>query len=124
MQYILQSDPAQQLGAHPVRHAIDDFRSVPRRIDMHAERAPAERRIDHFDNGLRHVGGIRIRRLQGRESPQRNLRDVASWAGRIFRGACLVRRCPAWAKWLVPRVKAPGTMIDVSCPSAPASPHS
>src|SRR5580704_6394926 len=65
---ILESYPAQQLGADTIGYTIDDLSAILRRIDVDPERTLAERHIHDFHNRVRHRGWIRIRRFESGEA--------------------------------------------------------
>jgi hypothetical protein len=67
-----------------VGDSVYDLSAVQRRIDVHAERALAEWRIDDSHNRFSNRCWIGIRRLEGGETLQRHIRQIRGRAGGIF----------------------------------------
>ena len=62
LQQVGQPDAMQHFRARAIKHSEADVGTVLRRIDVHAERARAEGRGDHVDDGVgdrAHVGVVR-----------------------------------------------------------------
>jgi hypothetical protein len=78
----------QHFCADAVRDSKANIGSILRRVDMDPERPFAEGRIHYLDDYFSDRRSVGIGRHDGTE----------------------------WAKWLVPAVNAPGTMMEVSIP--------
>src|SRR5690606_4278257 len=86
-QQVAQLDAMQELGTDTVGDRGDHFAAVAGRVDVHAERPVAERRIHHVGDGAGDAGRICIRRLAGGQVLQRFL-------GKAMVGAVVVLGLP------------------------------
>ena len=111
----------QHLRPNAIDNSEGHFSSVLRRIDVQAKRTLAKRRIHDLDDGFRNRTSVGILGHDGGEGlldfPGVTLYGPASYSAR----RALSAGTPAWAKWFVPLVKAPGTMIEVSMPHSASS---
>ncbi len=82
---------------------------------MNPERALAKWGVDHADERVGNHGYIGVRRHDGVEGLL-NPGSETEWSHFISSSTAWSPGEPALAKWLVPLVNAPGTMIDVSMP--------
>ena len=119
---IFDTDAAEHFRADTVGDAVDNFGAVLRRIDVRAERPLAEGHADHADDRFGDGPCIGVGGLKRGETLQRLIRQARIRPLIILRARALSAGEPEWAKWLVPLVKAPGTMIEVSMPQRASSP--
>ncbi len=106
----------QHLAAKAIEDREADVGAVLARIDIHAKRPLAERRVDDPDDGIGHGRGVRVGRHYGRNGILHLLTETGIRPRLISAMRASSAGRPEWAKWLVPPVKAPGTMIEVSMP--------
>jgi hypothetical protein len=76
----------------------------------------AERHVHHPDDRARHFGRIGVGRFEAGETLQRLVGDAGIGAVSYSAAQAVSAGTPLRAKWLVPLVKAPGTMIVFSIP--------
>src|ERR1700730_7736960 len=70
-QQIVETDAAEHFGPDAICNAVDDLRTVLRRIDMGAERTGAERSRDDIDDGNGNRCRIRVGGFEGSQALQR-----------------------------------------------------
>jgi hypothetical protein len=116
LEEVRQADSVKHLGAYAIHHGECHSRSILRRINVHSEWPLPKRRINNVHDGIGDGGHVRILRYDRRKRLlnlfAQPLRGPRSYSAARF----VSRGRPEWARWLVPRVKAPGTIIDVSMP--------
>jgi hypothetical protein len=89
-QQVTEADPAKKLSADTVRHCVDYPRAVLCWIDMHPERSPAKRGVDHFDDSVRDGRDIRIGRHDGGEALEHLIGETRIRTSLVFSGPTLV----------------------------------
>jgi hypothetical protein len=95
MQQILQPDAPEHLGADSIGDAVNDFRAVLRGIDVDAERALADGRVDDAGDGGGDFVGVGIGRLQARQTLEALLGQAGVGAVVVLVGTGLVGRSRA-----------------------------
>ncbi len=91
---IRDTDAPEHFCADAVGDAVDDFRAVLRRIDMHAERPLAERHADHPNDRFGNIARVSVGGLKRGEALQRLIRQARIRPVVILRGTRLVAGAP------------------------------
>src|SRR6266404_2591249 len=90
LEQVFQTHSTQKLYPDTVGNAIDDFSTVLRRIDMHAEGTFTEGQVNDLDYGIGDGRHIRIRWYCCGESLANFISNARIWAGFVFGKPCLV----------------------------------
>jgi hypothetical protein len=111
----------QHLGANAIEHCEADIGAILRGIDVNAKRSLSELGVDNIHDRLGDGAGVGI----GRDDGRKCLLDLLAEA--VYGPASYLAARPAsagrlaLAKWSVPDVKAPGTIVEVSMPRRDSS---
>src|SRR5882724_3303066 len=119
LEQVFQTHSTQKLYPDTVGNAIDDFSTVLRRIDMHAEGTFTKRQVNDLDYGFGNGGHIRIRWYCCGESLANFISNARIWAGFVFGKSGLVVGRTGICEMVCSRGK--GTRHNNGCLHTPAN---